>query len=300
LGEDRRECLTMVEQRVGKVPVTNLDRVLYPGLPATKRDVIAYYIRAAPRMLPFLKGRQLVMQRFPDGVDRPGFYEKDAPQGTPGFVKLFTRYSETAERSIRYIVCEDLDTLVWLANLAALELNIMLSRTDAPSTPDMLFFDLDPEPPAGFPEARIAAAHLADILEDLGLASYPKTSGKKGLHVVVPLERGYRFEQTRHFVHAVGLLLAKRSSLIVSELSQTRDPGTVFIDYLQNTEGKTMISPYSLRDTPGGTVSMPLSWQEVRSGASPEDFTIMTASSREEDPWKGFFENAERLPEAGK
>jgi bifunctional non-homologous end joining protein LigD len=290
----------MVEQRVGKVPVTNLDRVLYPGLPATKRDVIAYYIRAAPRMLPFLTGRQLVMQRFPDGVDRPGFYEKDAPQGTPGFVKLFTRYSETAERSIRYIVCEDLDTLVWLANLAALELNIMLSRTDAPSTPDMLLFDLDPEPPAGFPEARIAAGHLAEILDDLGLASYPKTSGKKGLHVVVPLESQYRFEQTRHFVHAVGLLLAKRSSLIVSELSQTRDPGTVFIDYLQNTEGKTMISPYSLRAVPGGTVSMPLTWKEVRSGASPEDFTIMTASSREEDPWEGFFENAERLPEAGK
>jgi len=290
----------MVEQRVGKVPVTNLDRVLYPGLPATKRDVIAYYIRAAPRMLPFLSGRQLVMQRFPDGVERPGFYEKDAPQGTPDFVKLFTRYSETAERSVRYIVCDDLDTLVWLANLAALELNIMLSRTDAPSTPDMLLFDLDPEPPAGFPEARIAAVQLAEILDDLGLASYPKTSGKKGLHVVVPLEKRYRFEQTRQFVHAVGLLLAKGSSLIVSELSQTRDPGTVFIDYLQNSEGKTMIGPYSLRATPGGTVSMPLSWQEVRSGASPEDFTIMTASSREEDPWKGFFENVERLPEAGK
>jgi bifunctional non-homologous end joining protein LigD len=290
----------MVEQRVGKVPVTNLDRVLYPGLPATKRDVIAYYIRAAPRMLPFLTGRQLVMQRFPDGVDRSGFYEKDAPQGTPDFVKLFTRYSETAERSVRYIVCDDLDTLVWLANLAALELNIMLSRTDAPSTPDMLLFDLDPEPPAGFPEATIAAVHLADILDDLGLASYPKTSGKKGLHVVVPLEKRYRFDQTRQFVHAVGLLLAKESSLIVSELSQTRDPGTVFIDYLQNTEGKTMISPYSLRASPGGTVSMPLSWQEVRSGVSPEDFTIRTASSREEDPWRGFFEKAERLPEAGK
>jgi bifunctional non-homologous end joining protein LigD len=289
----------MVEQRVGKVPVTNLERVLYPGIPATKRDVIAYYIRAAPRMLPFLTGRQLVMQRFPDGVDRPGFYEKDAPQGTPGFVKLFTRYSETAERSVRYIVCEDLDTLVWLANLAALELNIMLSRTDAPSTPDMLLFDLDPEPPAGFPEASSAAVHLADVLEDLGLASYPKTSGKKGIHVVVPLERKYRFEQARHFVHAVGLLLAKRYPLIVSELSQTRDPGTVFVDYLQNTEGKTMISPYSLRATAKGTVSMPLSWQEVRSGVSPEDFTIMTASSRKGDPWSGFFENAERLPEAG-
>jgi bifunctional non-homologous end joining protein LigD len=289
----------MAGQRVGKVPVTNLDRVLYPDLPATKREVIAYYIRAAPRILPFLEGRQLVMQRFPDGADSPGFYEKDAPQGTPGWVKLYPHYSETAERTIRYVVCEDLDTLVWLANLAALELNIMLSRTDDPSTPDMLLFDLDPEPPAGFPEATLAAGLLAEVLEDLGLASYPKTSGKKGIHVVVPLEREYRFDQARHFVHAVGLLLAKRLPLIVSELSQTRDPGTVFVDYLQNTEGKTMISPYSLRATAKGTVSMPLSWQEVRSGVSPEDFTIMTASSREGDPWRGFFENAERLPETG-
>jgi len=286
--------------RIGKVPVTNLDRVLYPAVPATKKDVIGYYIRVAPLMLPFLEDRQLVMQRFPDGVDRPGFYEKDAPLGTPGWVKLFRHYSGTAERELRYIVCNDLDTLVWLANLAALEINIMLSRSDDPATPDLLLFDIDPEPPAGFLEATETSLLLAEVLEELGVRSFPKTSGKKGIHVVVPLQRLYSFEQTRQFVHAVGIILAKRSPLVVSELSQTYDPGTVFVDYLQNTEGKTMICPYSLRAAASGTVSMPLSWKELRSGISPEDFTIMTASSRTGDPWKGFFDAAEKLPEAGR
>jgi bifunctional non-homologous end joining protein LigD len=285
--------------RIGKVSVTNLDRMMYPGLQVTKRDVIEYYIRNAPKILPFLEGRQLVMERFPDGADHPGFYEKDAPLGTPSWVKLFPRYSETAKREIHYVVCNDADTLIWLANLAALELNIMLSRTESPETPDMLLFDLDPEPPAGFPEAADVALLLRELLTELGLASFPKTSGKKGIHVVVPLVREYRFEEVRNFVHAIGLLLAGKSPAIVSELSQTNKPGTVFVDYLQNTQGKTMISPYSLRATPSGTISMPLSWPEIGSGISPEDFTIQTASSRRSNPWKGFFEFKEKLPEAG-
>jgi bifunctional non-homologous end joining protein LigD len=288
----------MAGLKVGKVAVTNLDRILYPALPVAKKEVIEYYIRIAPRILPFLEGRPLVMQRFPEGVGSPGFYEKDAPLGTPSWVRLHTQYSETTRREIRYVVCDDPDTLVWLANLAALELNIMLSRADSPAVPDMLLFDLDPEPPAGFPEATAAALLLREVLEELGLSSFAKTSGKKGIHVVSPLVREYRFDQTRNFVHAVGILLTRRSPLIVSERSQTSDPGTVLVDYLQNVEGKTMISPYSLRAIPGATVSMPLSWEEIRSGVAPEDFTIFTASSRREDPWNGFFDTPERLPEA--
>jgi bifunctional non-homologous end joining protein LigD len=294
------DSMRMTGLKVGKVVVTNLDRLLYPELPAVKKEVIEYYIRIAPRILPFLSGRPLVMQRFPDGVDSPGFYEKDAPQGTPPWVRLHAQFAETPGREIRYVVCDDPDTLVWLANLAALELNIMLYRTDAPAAPDILLFDLDPEPPAGFREATAAALLLRDILDDLGLSSFPKTSGKKGIHVVTPLVREYSFDQTRNFVHAVGILLAKHSPFIVSERTQTSVPGTVLIDYLQNVGGKTMICPYSLRATPAATVSMPLSWEEIRSGVTPEDFTILTASSRREDPWKGFFGSPERLPEAGR
>ncbi|NYT20479.1 MAG: hypothetical protein GKC07_01600 [Methanomicrobiales archaeon] len=284
------------DQRVGSVPVTNLDRILYPSSGVSKKEVIAYYIRNAPRLLPYLSGRALVMQRFPDGVARPGFYEKDAPPGTPDFVTLFPHRSRTAGREIRYVVCDNPDTLVWLANLAALELNIVLARTDDPERPDMLLFDLDPEPPAGFREAVEAARALRELLGDLGLAPFVKTSGRKGLHVVIPLDRIYRFDETRTFVHAVGLLLARRITGVVSELSGTHNPGTVFVDYLQNAAWKTMIAPYSLRATAEATVSMPVAWEELREDLSPEDFTIRTAISRTGDPWKGFFDQAERLP----
>jgi len=285
------------DQRVGKVPVTNLDRILYPSPGVSKKEVIEYYIRSAPRILPFLSGRALVLQRFPDGAGGQGFYEKDAPPGTPDWVTLFPHVSRTAGREIRYVVCDSPDTLIWLANLAALELNIVLARTDDPETPDMMLFDLDPEPPAGFPEAVETAQALRELLAELGLSPFVKTSGRKGLHVVIPLDRSYRFDETRTFVHAVGILLSGRLPVVVSELSGTHTPGTVFVDYLQNAAWKTMIAPYSLRATGQATVSMPLSWEEVRKGVMPEDFTIRTAISRTGDPWKGFFDQAERLPE---
>jgi bifunctional non-homologous end joining protein LigD len=284
------------DQMVGKVPVTNLDRILYPSPGVSKKEVIGYSIRSAPRILPFLTGRALVMQRFPDGVAGQGFYEKDAPPGTPDWVTLFPHVSRTAEREIRYVVCDSPETLIWLANLAALELNIVLARTDDPETPDMMLFDLDPEPPAGFPEAMETALALRGLLGELGLSSFVKTSGKKGLHVVIPLERIYGFDETRTFVHAIGILLSRRLPKVVSELSGTHKPGTVFVDYLQNAPWKTMIAPYSLRATAEATVSMPLAWEDLREGLVPEDFTIRTAISRTGDPWKGFFDQAERLP----
>jgi len=285
-----------METRLGKVPLTNLDRIIYPSYPATKKDVIEYYIRIAPRILPFLADRALVVQRFPDGAGSPGFYEKDAPAGTPEWVTLFRSFSRSADREIKYIVCDSPDTLIWLANLAALELNIILARIDQSEIPDMLFFDLDPEPPASITDAAEVALYLQDLLTNLGLVPFVKSSGKKGLHVVAPLIRKYSFDETRNFVHAIGILLADRSRKVVSELSRTHDPGTVFVDYLQNSSWKTIISPYSLRATEYATVSMPLSWSELAKGVSPEDFTIRTAISRKEDPWKGFFDQAERLP----
>ena len=284
-------------QRVGKVTVNHLDRILYPSAGISKEAVILYYIRAAPRLLPFLAGRALVLQRFPEGVGSPGFYAKDAPAGTPSWVTLFSHYSASAKREIRSVVCDSPDTLVWLANLAALELHMPLARTDDPASPDMLFFDLDPEPPAGFAEAVEVALTLREVLMDLGLSAFVKTSGRKGLHVALPVERRYSFGRTRTFVHGVGILLARRMPGVISELSGTHTPGTVFVDYLQNAAGKTMVAPWSLRATPGATVSMPLSWDALEKGVSPEEFTIDNALSGTEDPWEGFFDRAERLPE---
>lgn len=282
--------------RVGRVPVTHLDRILYPSQGITKEEVISYYIRVAPRILPFLSGRVVVMQRFPQGIMNQGFFEKDTPHGTPEWVTLFPHFSTIAGREIRYVVCDSLDTLIWMANLAALELHIALASTLDPESPDMLLFDLDPEPPAGFPDAVKTGLALRDLLGDLGLSPFVKTSGKKGLHIVVPLERQYSFDATRSFVHAVGVLMARRMPGVISELAGTHKPGTVFVDYLQNSAWKTMVAPYSLRATAQATVSMPVSWEEIKREILPEDFTIQTAISRERDPWEKFFDQAEPLP----
>ncbi len=178
-------------KRLGRVVLTNTSRVMYPELNLTKRDVVEYYLRIAPRILPHLGNRALVLQRFPDGVSAPGFYEKDAPAGTPEWVHLYRHHSVSAGRDLHYIVCDSPDTLIWLANLAAIELNIPLARLDDPESPDLLLFDIDPEPPAGFREGVTVALALRDMLFDLGLFPFVKTSGKKGLHVVTsPADTG--------------------------------------------------------------------------------------------------------------
>jgi bifunctional non-homologous end joining protein LigD len=287
----------MEETKLGNVVITNTSREMYPDLHLTKLDVIEYYLRIAPRILPYLEERALVLQRFPEGIGHPGFYEKDAPAGTPEWVRLYRHHSVSANRDLRYIVCDNPDTLIWLSNLAALELNIPLARLEDPDTPDLLLFDIDPEPPAGFAEAVSAALALRDMLTDLGLVPFVKTSGKKGLHVVIPLTAGYRFALTRNFVHAVGALLAEKSPLVVAELTQTKDPGKVFIDYLQNSAWKTMISPYSLRATATATVSTPVSWSDLAGRIVPEDFTLRTVNAGREDPWTNLNTAAERLPE---
>jgi bifunctional non-homologous end joining protein LigD len=278
-----------------KVEFTNLNKVLYPEVGITKAQVIEYYIRIAPKMLDLLAKRPLSLTRFPDGVDKEGFYEKDIPKGTPPWVETFKRYSETAEREINYIVCNDLDTLLWLANLAALEMHMTLSTTDSFMSPDLALIDLDPEPPIGRDDTVQVALLLKEKLEALGLRSYVKTSGKKGLHAVIPLVPGYTFRQTREFVHQIGKHLAKESDIAVAEFSRSREPGTVFIDYLQNSHGRTMVCPYSLRATPTATVSIPLEWRDIRKGLNPEEFNITTVRKIESNSWKDLLQDKQKL-----
>lgn len=270
-----------------RVNFSNLKKILYPTLQIRKHQIIEYYIRVAPRMLEFLMNRALSLYRFPDGIGKEGFYGKDAPKGKPLWVRTFTRFSETAQRSIDYVVCDDVETLVWLANLAALEINIPLSRVDLIQQPDMVFFDVDPEPPAGFQEAMFVANLLREKLDLLGLKSYVKTSGMKGLHVVVPIIRRYSFKQTRAFVHTLGRLVEKESELIVSEFKRSKDPGTVFVDYLQNTQGRTMICPYSLRATEEAAVSTPLEWSALKKQLKPEQLNIFSVLEDKHNPWDG-------------
>ena len=278
-----------------KVEFTNLEKILYPELRITKAQVIEYYVRMAPKMLELLVNRPLVMTRFPDGIDKEGFYEKDAPVGTPSWVETFRRFAETSQREISYVVCNNLDTLVWLANLAALEIHMTLSRTDLFENPDLVLFDVDPKPPSGFGEAATVALLLKQKLDALGLRSYVKTSSKNGLHVVVPIVEEYRFEQTREFVHRVAQGLRKESEIVVSEFAMAKKLGAVLIDYRQNSQGRTMICPYSLRATAKATVSMPLSWDDVKKRIKPGEFTLHTAVTIENKPWKGLLTDRQKL-----
>jgi len=278
-----------------KVSFTNLDKILYPELGVKKSQLIEYYIRVAPVMLEFLKNRAVVLNRFPNGIHNEGFYEKDSPSGLPSWVETFNTYSKTAQRELNYIVCNELDTLLFMANLAAIEINIPLSTINAYDTPDLVYFDIDPEPPAGFDDAVEVALMLKEKLDDFQFTSFIKTSGKKGLHIVLPITGGYNFRQTREFVHEFGKHLARESDMVVSEFSQSRDQGTVFIDFMQNTKGKTMISPYSLRAEPQATVSTPLEWMELKKGLRPEEFNIFTVLKRNSRPWEGMFEHRQTL-----
>jgi bifunctional non-homologous end joining protein LigD len=282
-------------EKLTKVEFTNLDKILFPKLQITKAQVIEYYIKMAPKILDILANRPLVLTRFPDGIDKEGFYEKDAPQGTPPWVKTVKIYAETAKRDVNYILCNDLDTLIWLANLAAIEIHMPLSKADSREKPDFVFFDIDPEPPASFEEATKVALLLKEKLDKLELKSYVKTSGKKGLHVLIPIQREYTFRETRAFVHKIGQQLAKEHEIVVSEFSETKKPGKVFVDYLQNSHGRTMVCPYSLRVTPEATVSTPLEWDEVRKGIKPTEFNIFSVVKREKDPWKRILENKQKL-----
>ena len=280
-----------------KVKLTNLDKILFPKNKVTKAQVIEYYVKMAPKMLPIIADRPLVLTRYPDGIegDKFSFFEKNAPEGTPEWVKTKTIYSPASKRDVHYIICNDLDTLIWLANLAALEIHMPFSKINNLDKPDLLFFDVDPEPPATLSDAAEVALLLKDKLLDLGLTPFVKTSGKKGLHVVIPIVPDHTFEEARAFVHKIGIDLAKESEIVVSEFKDTKKPGKVFADYLQNSPLRTMVVPYSLRPTPEATISAPLEWSEVKKGINPSDYTIFSVVKRISNPWNDIFEKRCKL-----
>lgn len=277
-----------------RVRFTNLEKLMYPQLRLSKKDVIEYYIRVAPRVLPFLRDRALVRTRYPDGVQVEGFYEKDAPPGTPGWVRTHLKYSKSVDGDTSYVVCDDLDTLLWLANLASLELHMPLSRVTDTSKPDFVLFDLDPEPPAGLGDAIQAAILLREALEGRGVKPYVKTSGRKGVHVLIHVEPVHTFRHTREYVHEIAKDLAARHGFIVSDRRQTNVPGTVLIDHPQNSERSTMVAPYSLRAIREATVSTPVAWDDLPS-VRPFDFNIYNVPDLSEDPWRDIWDQPQEI-----
>ena len=257
-----------------RLTVSNLDKVLYPESGFTKAGVIDYYRRIAPVLLPHLAGRALTLVRFPDGADQPGFYEKNCPGHRPEWVRTAPFEGRSSGGVVVHCVAEDVATLVWLANLAALELHVPMARAADPDHPTTVVFDLDPGAPATIREACRFALALRDLLDGLGLAAFPKTSGKKGVHVYLPLNAGAGPDQRQcqDFARAVAELLAKRhADEVTTAMAKAERPGRVFVDWSQNTRHKTTAAPYSLRAGPSPHVSTPLRWDEVEAVAGGDD-----------------------------
>ncbi len=245
-----------------QVPVSNPDKVMYPETGFTKGDVIHYYIRIAEYMLPHLNSRALTLKRYPDGVNGFFFYEKQCPSHRPSWVK--TTQVAKSDGKIDYCMVNDLPTLVWAANLANLEFHTFLHRKTAALRPTVLAFDLDPGPPADILTCCRVGLLLKDLFESLGLQSFPKTSGSKGLQVYVPLNTPVTYAKTKAFASAITLALESECpDLVVHKMFKKLREGKVLLDWSQNDDHKTTVSVYSLRAKDHPTVSTPVTWAEV-------------------------------------
>ncbi|WP_405086953.1 non-homologous end-joining DNA ligase [Microbispora sp. NBC_01389] len=267
-----------VEDRM--LVLTNLDKVLYPGTGFTKAGVIDYYTRIAPVLLPHLRGRPLTVKRYPNGADGAFFFEKNAPGHTPDWVRTVTLPAPGSTKNreeIEFAVVEDLPTLVYYANLAALEIHVPMWRVakdGEPQPPDTLVFDLDPGAPATIADCCRVAVLLRRALAEDGLESHPKTSGNKGMQLYVPWDRG---PGTSDYAKALARRMQEEHPFVTSVMARKERPGKVFIDWSQNNPAKTTVAPYSLRAGPLPTVSTPLLWEEVEACENPEQL-VFTSS----------------------
>jgi bifunctional non-homologous end joining protein LigD len=262
-----------------ELELSNLDKVLYPAAGFTKGEVIDYYTRIAPILLPHLEDRPLTRIRYPNGVDTQGFFEKNTPAGTPSWVRT------ARVGKLDYIVVERLPTLVWLSNLAALELHTPQWKVDRQGSvrdPDLMVVDLDPGPPAGLAQCAEVAVLMAERLARDGIAAYPKTSGKKGMQLCCPVSGKQSAEVISDYAKRVAEELEHaHPKLIVSKMAKPLRRGKVFIDWSQNNAFKTTVTPYSLRAQREPTVSAPLTWDEVAEGGfAAEDFTAPVVLDR--------------------
>ncbi|HEY6253704.1 MAG TPA: non-homologous end-joining DNA ligase [Candidatus Angelobacter sp.] len=258
----KQETIIDVEGR--QIKLSNLDKVLYPKDGFTKGQVIDYFIRIAPVLLPHLAGRPVTMKRYPEGVEGMFFYEKNCPKYRPDWVKTAKIWSEGNKRFMYYCVVDQLPTLVWMANLADLELHTSLSVAPEMERPTVIAFDLDPGPPANIVQCCQVALWVKEIFEELGMQAFAKTSGSKGLQVYVPLNTAVTYDETKPFAHAIARLLEDRHpDRVVSDMKKSLRTNKVFVDWSQNDIHKTTICVYSLRAREQPTVSTPVTWQEV-------------------------------------
>jgi bifunctional non-homologous end joining protein LigD len=261
---------------------SNLKKIYWPAQGYTKGDMIDYYRAIAPWILPYLTNRPVVLTRFPDGIDGKSFYQKDAPEFAPEWIRTIPIWSEDTQRDIKYFVADDIESLLYIANSGSIPLHIWNSRVGSLELPDWCVIDLDPKE-APFSDVIRTALVFRELCEKIGMPSYVKTTGKTGLHILLPLGRQVTYAQCR----TLGELLCR---VVLRELHDiativrhvTKRGDKVYLDYLQNRHGQLIVAPYSVRPLPGASVSMPLRWDEVNPSLDPKAFTIKTAVERME------------------
>jgi bifunctional non-homologous end joining protein LigD len=265
-----------------KVKVTNVDKVYFPEEGITKGDVVDYYISMAEYILPYLKGRPESLLRHPNGIKSQSFFQKDAADNVPAFVKNQHVFSESNNKEINYIVCDNLATLVYLNNLGCIEINPWHSSVKSLENPDYLMIDIDPSEKNTFDQVIEVALVVKKILDQAGAPAFCKTSGASGMHIYVPAGKKYSYEQVKDFAYIICMMAneeLKGFTTLERNLTK-RGNKHIYMDYLQNRRGQTIASVYSLRPKPGGTVSTPLLWSEVKKGLSPKQFTIYNTLER--------------------
>lgn len=288
-----------------RLRLVNLEKVFWPEEGITKGDLLAYYRAVAPTLLPHLRNRPFTMKRYPDGIEGEFFFQKDAPSHMPEWIPTCAYRSTSREtrrkRTIRYPLVNDELALLWMVDMGCIDLNTWHSRVDRLDRPDWVLFDLDPAEDAGFAEVVRVSLLVKQVLDELGLVSFPKTSGADGMHVLVPIERRYTYDDTREFVEIVARTLATtHRGLVTTEWYRSKRRG-VLIDASQNGEGKTIASVYSVRPRPGAPVSVPLRWAEVREGLDPRTFTmdvVLGRVEREGDLFGGVLTTRQSLARA--
>ena len=264
-----------------ELKLTNLTKIYWPKEKITKGEMIAYYEKMATVILPYLKNRPLSLKRNPNGLSDKGFYQKDAGEHFPGWIKTAAVHADSTGKTVHYTICNDKATLLYLANLGCIEMNPWNSTIKSPDKPTYLIIDIDPSEKNTFTQVIETAQVVNDILEKACAPSYCKTSGATGLHVYIPLNAKYTYEQARQFGELVAMLAQEQLPRFTSlERSLAKRGNNIYIDYLQNSRGQTIASAYSVRPMPGAQVSAPLLWKEVKEGLHPSSFTIFNMEKR--------------------
>jgi len=295
-GERAARVPSVLEVEGRRIKLTNLEKVLFPEDGYTKADLIRYYAEVSPYLVPWLRDRPLTLKPFPDGIHGTHFYQKNKPGFTPDWI---TSWTDPREPENAYVLANDMATLVWMANYTAIEIHPRLARADDPEKPDNVMIDLDPAEGATWADVKEVAHAVKGVLDDLGIVGFPKTTGSRGIHVLVPITRRYTFEESRAFALRVGQLARERlPRLVTLEFSKAKRRG-IYIDYLQNTRAKSTAGPYSVRPIRRAPVSAPLRWEEIASLGRPDAFTMINMSARLEavgDLLGPSLELAQKLP----